>query len=250
MDNRGMPYPTVFCVDGQVGFPPLPPKPGQRKAQYQRYKVTQTLLFLLVIMALCGILVEACFIYNLYNTKQDKLLREKEEASRLEARKGGKAKEHITVPPRTRRPAFLKPSKPLAHLSAGSSRPGSDWVMPWNGEVEDLYELKFNAGKLEVQKEGYYYIYSKLCYNAGEGSFYHAMVMTTPRYQGVDPIELLRYRYSVGLPQTANTSGSVRNSYLGGVFHLLKGDTVFVLVKKGTVLLQSSGDNFFGMFMV
>lgn len=59
-------YPSVFVVDSPTRPPPLPPKPGFR----QRQKRIQTLLVILVIVALCGMTIEACFIYRLYSTKE------------------------------------------------------------------------------------------------------------------------------------------------------------------------------------
>lgn len=58
-------YPSVFVVDSPTRPPPLPPKPSYR----HRQKGIQTLLVVLVVVALCGMTVEACFIYRLYATK-------------------------------------------------------------------------------------------------------------------------------------------------------------------------------------
>lgn len=57
-------YPSVFVVDSPTRPPPLPPKPGYR----QRQNKIQTLLIILVIVALCGMTIEACFIYRMYST--------------------------------------------------------------------------------------------------------------------------------------------------------------------------------------
>lgn len=56
-------HPPVFMVDTHVTRPPLPPRLGQRK---QQIGPAQTLLFMLVSVALCGIAIEACLIYSLY----------------------------------------------------------------------------------------------------------------------------------------------------------------------------------------
>lgn len=58
-------YPSVFVVDSPTRPPPLPPKPAYR----QRQNGIQMLLVVLVVVALCGMTVEACFIYNLYSAK-------------------------------------------------------------------------------------------------------------------------------------------------------------------------------------
>ena len=139
----------------------------------------------------------------------------------------------------------------VGYCEAGSERACEDGVMPWNDKVDlELHELKYKENKLVVEKEGYYYIYSKLCFDADEVSFHHLVVMTTPRYAGPNPIELLRYRYNADHSKPLKKVDSTQNSYLGGVFHLFKADAVFVVVKSGTVLLQTAADNYFGMFMV
>lgn len=60
-------YPSVFVVDSKMKPPPLPPKPGRR----QRKDVIQTLLVILVCVAICGMAVEACFIYHLFTSKEN-----------------------------------------------------------------------------------------------------------------------------------------------------------------------------------
>ncbi|XP_022523791.1 tumor necrosis factor ligand superfamily member 14 [Astyanax mexicanus] len=260
MADRGLPYPTVFSVDSCIGVPPLPPKPGQRMAQRQRRKVTETILFLLVSMALIGILVEACFLYYLQSHKQD--VKDKEfhhlkskqpdtpDTPQTDAQKGDKRIDEPVMPQQptvrpTRRPTFRRPSKSVAHLQR-ASWPDKDGLITWSDEEDHIHELTLTNGKLVVPKEGYYYIYSKLTFKADGGTFNHRVMKATHLYP--DPIELLRYHYVGG--QKPNLTSSVRNSYLGGVFHLFRKEGVFVQAKDGRVLLQSAGENFFGMFMV
>lgn len=64
MVHGGVKFPSVFVVDSKARPPPLPPKPGRR----QRREVVQTLLVILVFVALFGMAVEACFIYYLYTS--------------------------------------------------------------------------------------------------------------------------------------------------------------------------------------
>lgn len=45
-------------------YPPLPPKPVHLKR-----RVAQPVLFALVTLALCGMVVEGCLIYHLYQTQ-------------------------------------------------------------------------------------------------------------------------------------------------------------------------------------
>ncbi|KAI4877505.1 hypothetical protein NFI96_027201, partial [Prochilodus magdalenae] len=251
MAGKGVEYPSVFVVDSRTGIPPLPPKPGQRLAQNRRNRTTQIMLFILVSMALLGIVVEACFIYHLYKTKHGSEPDEVSQAEKPSAQRG----EHIVVspptPPKTRPPPFKKPTKPLAHLMAGREQPGTDGVMPWTVNVEhDFHQVEYTENKLVVQKEGYYYIYSKLTFDGDKDSFTHLMVMTTKRFASPFPIELLRYRYHRNVTKPPKKEGLMLNSYLGGVFHFFKGDAVFVLVRNGTIRLQTAADNYFGMFML
>lgn len=119
--------------------------------------------------------------------------------------------------------------------------------MKWNDDGQSLlYKLEYRDGKLIIQEEGYYYVYSKLTYGA-EGHFSQTVEKNTTRYLG-GSIKLLEYRrHNLNLTNT----GSMRSSYLGGVFHLYKGDAVFVHVKKGSsVNLSNAANNFFGMFML
>lgn len=63
MVQGGVNFPSVFVVDSKARPPPLPPKPGRK----QRSEVVQKLLVILVFVALCGMAVEACFIFHLYS---------------------------------------------------------------------------------------------------------------------------------------------------------------------------------------
>ncbi|XP_036421627.1 tumor necrosis factor ligand superfamily member 14-like [Colossoma macropomum] len=219
----------------------------------QRNGMIQTILYVLVSTALFGIALETCFIYHLYTTKQSSELLHDKNFTQTDARKDTFSfciMEASTVPPKKTRPPPFKALKPLAHLGAGSERPGADGVMPWNDTGEsELHELEYKENKLVVKKEGYYYIYSKLCFDADEDLFNHFMLRTSHRYFG-HSIHLLRYAYRGNNSKTLKKEGFIQNSYLGGVFHLIKGDAVFVVVKNGTVHLFSLADNYFGMFMV
>ncbi|XP_036421628.1 tumor necrosis factor ligand superfamily member 14-like [Colossoma macropomum] len=217
-------------------------------------RMIQTILYVLVSIALFGIVVETCFIYHLYTTKHSSELLYDKDFLRTDPTEDTSSfciMEASTVPSKKTRAPPFKAFKPLAHLRAYVERPGADGVMRWNDKVDlELHELEYKENKLVVEKEGYYYIYSKLCFDADEVSFHHLMVMTRPSYKTPSPLELLRNRYHGDHSKPLKKVGSVQNSYLGGMFHLLKGDAVFVVVKSGTVRLQTAADNYFGMFMV
>lgn len=57
-------YPSVFMVDTHATRPPVPPRLSQGR---RRPGAAQTLLIMLVCVALCGLAIEACFIYRLYH---------------------------------------------------------------------------------------------------------------------------------------------------------------------------------------
>lgn len=126
--------------------------------------------------------------------------------------------------------------------------------MEWNLDGDSIiYGLEYRDGKLIVQKEGYYYVYSKLCYSADHFNFIQNVEKNTTRYLG-NAIALLSYRrHDSKSAKSDNNSnkGTQNNSYLGGVFYLYKGDAVFVHVNNGSLVrLYQSADNFFGMFML
>ena len=57
----------MFMVDTHATTrPPLPPRLSRGR---QRAGPAQTLLIMLVSLALCGMAIEACFIYRLYHTE-------------------------------------------------------------------------------------------------------------------------------------------------------------------------------------
>ncbi|GLD49251.1 tumor necrosis factor ligand superfamily member 14-like protein [Lates japonicus] len=141
-------YPSVFVVDSHTTRPPIPPRlnHGRRRAG-----AAQTLLFLLVGVALCGMVIEACFIFHLYRM---------ESASSASSSKftGG---EDVTSP--TMWPSYdILPSKPVAHLTDGQDAHHGPEIMAWSMIADPLlYEMEYKGNSLIIQKEGYYYVYSK-----------------------------------------------------------------------------------------
>ncbi|KAK3532800.1 hypothetical protein QTP86_028480, partial [Hemibagrus guttatus] len=243
--------PSVFVVDGGSSFPPpLPPKPGQRRIQKRKKRLIQNLLLVLVCLALAGLLVEGCFIYKLYDSNQTQVSVSEDFALSITAsstsaspktealqvpstdehvhtnRVSGARNDEQPFTKKSRPPTILNPSKPLAHLIV-AKKPEKEGIMKWNDdETGDsiLYQFKYRDGKLIVRKEGYYYVYSKLSYSADGASFSYTVERNTTRYLGKS-ITLLRHnRYDARPVHKSN----VRDSYLGGVFHLLKDDALFV----------------------
>ncbi|KAI1884333.1 hypothetical protein AGOR_G00225340 [Albula goreensis] len=232
MAEDGMAYPSVFVVDSHAGYP-LPPVPSRRRGSS-----VQWALYLLVSLALSGILVEACFIYHLYTSRAPT------DSGNMEKSVQDRPKDEIQ--PTQRSNPALKPSKPTAHLSAGDKRPLSDGTILWNPEGDSvLHELEYREGGLVVQKEGYYFVYSKVFFTEPPCStFNHMVLRRTPRYP--EDIELMRSKRS-----HCQQKKELLNSYLGGVFHLFKGDALLVKAQNHTLMSrQSSSDNFFGAYMI
>ncbi|XP_051572460.1 tumor necrosis factor ligand superfamily member 6-like [Myxocyprinus asiaticus] len=237
MAQGGIKYPSVFVVDSNARPPPLPPKPGRS----QRHGAPQTLLGVLVIVALCGMAVEACFIYHLYSSK-DKPTSENDPQTAM--RKQVKD-DVVSFKPKPK--GVMKPSKPMAHLTTGQ-RPDHG-VLLWTQNQESiLYHVKHkvNEGQLIIEKEGFYSVYSKIYLKEDSFMFNHSVLQITPRYSGGEILLLQSIRSHLKLQRP----GTIDNSYLSGVFHLFKGDAVFVRVKNCTLVLSNSAANYFGLFMV
>lgn len=119
-------------------------------------------------------------------------------------------------------------------------------VMAWSMASEPvLYEIKYENKELIIQKEAYYYVYSKVFFFLDSDSFTHEINVKTERYAG---------RY-ITLLQSRNKSpqpGKIRsNSYLGGVFHLYKNDALYVNVSNTKrVARHKSFENVFGAYMI
>ncbi|XP_071398786.1 tumor necrosis factor ligand superfamily member 14 [Centroberyx affinis] len=233
MAECGVHYPSVFVVDSHKAFPPpLPPRLGRMRP---RAGVAQTLLFLLVSLALCGMAIEACFIYRLYNPEPA----DSASSAKIISDKGARP-----VPTRRPNPVIL-PSKPVAHLTGGSVHHGPE-IMSWSTDADPLlYKMEYKQGKIVIQKEGYYYVYSKVFFVEGS-AFTHSMNQETPRYLGKDIPLLQSRRYSRKPAKEAHS-----NSYLGGVFHLFKDDSIFVKVKNTSQIVRSQAcENVFGAYMI
>ncbi|XP_039974678.1 tumor necrosis factor ligand superfamily member 14 isoform X2 [Xiphias gladius] len=223
-------YPSVYVVDSHVTRPPVPPrlKKGQRRAG-----MAQTLLVLLVSVALCGMTIEACFIYHLYQTQS--------------ARSASSSKQigagDVTFP--TKWPSDIHPSKPVAHLTDGYDVVHGKQVMAWSMTADPLlYEMDYKDRSLIIQKEGFYYVYSKV-YFTDNSVFHHLVDMRTEKYTGGSITLLESRKYS---PRSIKTRS---NSYVGGVFHLYKNDALYVKVSNTTKIERhKSYENIFGAYMI
>uniref|UniRef100_A0A8C6PWW1 TNF superfamily member 14 n=1 Tax=Nothobranchius furzeri TaxID=105023 RepID=A0A8C6PWW1_NOTFU len=218
--------PSVFVVDTHATRPPVPPR-LMREGRWTGAPVT--LLTMLVSLALCGMVIEACFIYSLYQTELVNVAFSYcDEVATIE--------NHLEE---------SLPSKPMAHLTDGVDVVHEKQIMGWSMNADPiLYEMVYRNGSLIIQKEGYYFIYSKV-YFSFSGIFHHLINMKTEKYTGKF-ITLLQSR------ETSPESSKMRsNSYLGGVFHLSENDAIYVSVSSTQKILRhKSFENVFGAYMI
>lgn len=225
-------HPSVYVVDSHATFPPVPPRLSQGR---RRAGVGQTLLFILMSVALCGMTIEACLIYRLYQTESvtsasiSKIITEQDAATA--------AKLHSLV---------ISPSKPVAHLTDGQNLDHAKDIMAWSTDADPiLYKIDYKDRSLVIQKEGYYYVYSKVSFS-DTGTFHHLVDMHTEKYTGKSVTLLKSRKYSNHFKHPEQS-----NSYLGGVFLFSKGDAIFVKVSNTSkIVRQDPSENVFGAYMI
>lgn len=118
-------------------------------------------------------------------------------------------------------------------------------LMTWSMNADPLlYEMSYKRGHLVIQKEGYYYVYSKVNF-LDTDLFHHSINLKTTRYIGKSITLLQSRKYS----EESNKRRS--NSFLGGVFHLYRDDEIFVKVSNTSkVVRHKSFENTFGAYMI
>ncbi|XP_047428116.1 tumor necrosis factor ligand superfamily member 14 [Mugil cephalus] len=222
--------PSVYVVDSHVTRPPLPPRVDQR---LKHTSPAQILLFMLVGLALFGMLLEACFIYHLYHRDSDST----SASSAMMQQDASPSKESVYEIP---------PSKPVAHLTDGQDVVHRHNIMSWSMNAEPLlYGMTYSDGKLIINTQGYYYVYSKVFFS-DHTAFHHAVSMKTEKYAGGNITLLQSRKYT---PLSNNVMRS--NSYLGGVFHLYKNDAIFVSVSNTKHIERHKPyENVFGAYMI
>lgn len=119
-------------------------------------------------------------------------------------------------------------------------------IMAWSMDADPLlYQMDYKDGSLVIQKDGFYYIYSKVSF-LDTGVFHHSVHTKTERYPGKSIPLLSSRKYS-----EASQKMRQSNSYLGGVFPLNKYDTLFVKVSNTSKILRhKSFEIIFGAFMI
>ncbi|KAM6966562.1 tumor necrosis factor ligand superfamily member 14 [Tautogolabrus adspersus] len=233
-------YPSPYVVDTHADRPPLPPRLSQKR---QRLGAVQTLLFMLVSLALCGMVIEAYLIYHFHISES------------VTSGSSSKLIADVTSPPE--RPSDVLPSKPVAHLTGGQDVVHKSHIMAWSMNADPLlYEMDYKDRCLVIQKEGYYHVYSKVYFLSSE-PFQHSIHWKTKRYKGKS-IPLLSSRTNSELSRSRRksrdwdfNSDQTSNSYLGGVFHFYKDDAIFVQVSNSSQIVRFRPfENIFGAFMI
>ncbi|KAL0202307.1 hypothetical protein M9458_000325, partial [Cirrhinus mrigala] len=139
-------------------------------------------------------------------------------------------------------------------------------ILHWRTDSYPVFmkALEYKNNSLYIQQDGYYYVFSKITYLDTCKYFKHQVMQCTERYN-FKPLELMQNSRSLQITAVSvkahecfysrlicasNKSHWRDNSYLGGIFHLLKGDSVFVKVNNCSQVHGETNENFFGAFMV
>ncbi|XP_051241510.1 tumor necrosis factor ligand superfamily member 14 [Dicentrarchus labrax] len=255
--------PQVFVVDSQANYISLPSK---KKVTWVR--VGQKFLLLLLGLTMLGLVVEGCFIYNLYKKTEafslymSHPLFQNLSNPKASGLQGGTimsqvgTKESNEIP--TMRP-HLEPiqQRPFAQLIGSWHPAGETNVVQWvyRGGESITFNMGYNNGRLLVEKDGNYYLYSKVTLNAAEECvlMQHKVMKVTKAYD--QPIELVKsksFRCRTPKPSTAKSSGGedLWNSFLAGIFHLQKGDEIYVTLDDVHKMRPGNTENLMGAFMI
>lgn len=237
--------PQVFVVSSQTLDVPTPPHHVHEKLNAHRF----SLIYLLLGVALLGVFIEAGLIFHLYSRLQSQVSPDNQpmeyKADKHSSQSG--SLDHNEIFPKNQDPeAESKPATFLQYKK--SSKEQETEVLHWTHNVFPTFYTSLdikNNSVLYIQQEGVYYIFSKIFYNTN--SFLkHQVMYCTERYS--NNMELMSSRYFSN-PHKGQTM-EYSNSYLGGVFQLYKGDSVFVKVNNVSLLYGETAENFFGAFKI
>uniref|UniRef100_A0A3B1IZK4 Tumor necrosis factor ligand superfamily member 14-like n=1 Tax=Astyanax mexicanus TaxID=7994 RepID=A0A3B1IZK4_ASTMX len=233
--------PQVFVVDSQA---PVTLMPSVVKRDFRKKK--QYLLYLLVGLALLGVIIEAGFIYHLYKPPVAAQIPSPEKM--IGHMKSPESNEIHPVQDKK-----LDYNKPAAFVQGGLRKNvDENGVMQWQTEGlgSFLHQVGYEDGRLLIQTEGFYYIHSKVYFSDSCSTFRHQVMWKTTRYrEDTKLMQALRYSCVEGEP-SGEKSADVGNSFLGGVFRLYKSDSVYVKVNESSLVRAGVQDNFFGIFMI
>uniref|UniRef100_A0A3P8SCZ4 THD domain-containing protein n=1 Tax=Amphiprion percula TaxID=161767 RepID=A0A3P8SCZ4_AMPPE len=248
--------PQVFVVDSQANYVTSTKKPRWGRAG-------QRLLLPLVVLAVLGLIIEGFLIHKLYQkTEALSLPRSHSLCQNLSnpqtsGQMGGTmtqvgSKESNDIPPVTTQAQ----QRPFAHLMGPSSPAGENNVVQWTKEDEAITQnMKYEKGHLIIEKEGYYYLYSKVQLNTAEECelIQHRVMKDTSAYgHAIELMKSKSFHCWTPKPTTAKALGKedMWNNFLAGIFHLESGDKIFVTLDKIKKLRPGLTENFMGAFMI
>ncbi|XP_006790952.1 tumor necrosis factor ligand superfamily member 14-like, partial [Neolamprologus brichardi] len=175
--------PQVFVVDSQASYIKMPPERKPRwGSQLQKF------LLLLVGLAMLGIIVEGFLIYKLYQRTEASSSNHEHDLKNQTNPKPESLVGEVRDGKMSR-----NERRPFAHLLGADNPMGTNDVVQWAKEGDAVtQDMKYKEGRLTVEKEGYYYIYSKVIMNAAEecSLSQHKVMKKTKAYDR--PIELMQ----------------------------------------------------------
>lgn len=245
--------PQVFVVDTRSNYVSMP-------KETLRARLGQKLLLLLVGLTTLGLVVQGYFIYTLYKKTEAFSLGGShpfylnQSDPRTSALQGGTMSQ---VGSKGRQNPEQIQHRPFAHLMGSNSPVGVNNVVQWIDKSGDAitHNMSYDKGQLLVEKEGFYYLYSKVQLNAAVecSLILHKVMKNTTAYG--QPIELMRsksFRCRTPKPPSAKASAGedLWNSFLAGIFHLQSGDKIFVTLENIQKIRPGPADNFMGAFMI
>ncbi|XP_022611368.1 tumor necrosis factor ligand superfamily member 14-like [Seriola dumerili] len=248
--------PQVFVVDSHLNYVSVPSKKRPRWA-----RVGQRFLPLLVGLTVFGLVVQGFLIYNLYKKTESFALYDSHprylnlSSPKTSGQLGGAIMPQVGSKERPH-PEQIQ-QRPFAHLMGSDYPAGENNVVQWMHEGGEaiIRNMSYNKGRLLVEKEGYYYLYSKVQLNTGEecSLIQHRVMKDTNAYG--ESIELmksksLRCRTQKSSSAKASDGEDLWNSFLAGIFHLQEGDQIFVTLENIQKMRTGNTDNFMGAFMI
>ncbi|XP_015204373.1 tumor necrosis factor ligand superfamily member 14-like [Lepisosteus oculatus] len=208
----------------------------------RKSRVSWKLLYILIALALLAVVIEGYLIHclRMRSPEQDK-------ANNEEITNAKQIHEEIKHMHRDL-------TKPSAHVTGCKFNTSNDGKLSWEPQNGDAYtyEMDYKDGALVIKKEGYYFIYSKIIYGERDcktghlETFKHTVFKITQTVSR--EVELMS---SVRSYCKNDKEGELVNSFLGGIYYLLKGNQIFVTVTETkNILVQTSAENVFGAFLM
>lgn len=253
--------PQVFVVDSQASYVPVP---VGRKRMWER--AVQKLNLVLLGLVVFGLVIQGYLIHNLYKKTEAMSLYMSHPVyqnlsdPRASGLKGGIILSQVG-PKDSFDASTLKPQiqqiqqKPFANLMGSSQTLDQDNVVQWlNNSGETVTRnMSHSNGRLLVEEEGYYYIYSKMTLEVKDCSFFQHQVLKDTKAYG-KPIRLMNSKRHCGIHMFAEESSLVLeelwNSFLAGIFHLQKGDKIYVKLESRERRHPAPADNMMGAFLI